>query len=104
MGGISIWQLIIIVSVLLIYFLPSIIAVKKDHKNMASILLINMFLGWSLIGWLVAIVWAIKKTESVVIATSNVSNADELEKLHNLKEKGILSEEEFEKQKVNLIG
>jgi TM2 domain-containing membrane protein YozV len=34
---------------------------------------------------------------------SGVSNADELEKLYNLKEKGILTEEEFQAKKSKLI-
>lgn len=34
---------------------------------------------------------------------NGTSNADELEKLYNLKEKGIISEEDFQKKKSKLI-
>ena len=46
-----------------LYFLPSIIGFKK--KNHLSILLLNIFLGWSIIGWVVALVWAAAGEESI---------------------------------------
>jgi hypothetical protein len=42
---------------LVIYFLPAIWAYRKNRKNKLSILLLNIFLGWTLIGWVVALVW-----------------------------------------------
>jgi Superinfection immunity protein len=39
-----------------LYFLPSIIAHNK--RDFAAILLLNLFLGWTVIGWIVALVWA----------------------------------------------
>jgi hypothetical protein len=41
------------------YFVPSIIALVKKKRNMAAIILVNVFLGWSVIGWIVALVWAV---------------------------------------------
>ncbi|WP_375141990.1 superinfection immunity protein [Pedobacter sp.] len=46
----------ILILVGVIYFLPTIIGWKKH--NIASIMLLNLFLGWTFIGWVVAIVWA----------------------------------------------
>jgi len=43
---------------LAIYFLPWIIARNREHTNEAAIFFLNLFLGWSLIGWVVAFVWA----------------------------------------------
>ncbi|HET7441721.1 MAG TPA: superinfection immunity protein [Terriglobales bacterium] len=42
----------------LIYFLPTIVALVRHKQNVVSILLLNLFLGWTLIGWIVALVWA----------------------------------------------
>ena len=42
------------------YFLPSIIALARSKRDTAAILLLNLFLGWTLIGWVVALVWAVK--------------------------------------------
>ena len=44
----------------LMYFLPSIIALAKSKRDLLAIFLINLFLGWSVIGWIVALVWAAK--------------------------------------------
>ncbi len=37
------------------YFLPSIVAATRHYNNLASILVINIFLGWTVIGWVVAL-------------------------------------------------
>jgi hypothetical protein len=42
------------------YFLPSIIAVARSKRDTLAIFLLNFFLGWSVIGWVVALVWAAK--------------------------------------------
>jgi hypothetical protein len=41
---------------ILLYFLPSIIG--RDKKDATGIFLVNFFLGWTLIGWVVALLWA----------------------------------------------
>jgi hypothetical protein len=40
-----------------LYFLPSIIGYKK--KNFMAIFLLNLLLGWTFIGWVAALVWAV---------------------------------------------
>ncbi|HEY1801793.1 MAG TPA: superinfection immunity protein [Terriglobales bacterium] len=44
----------------LLYFLPSIIALAHSKRNTLAIFLLNFFLGWTFIGWIVALVWAVK--------------------------------------------
>jgi hypothetical protein len=41
---------------LLIYFLPSIIG--RHKANATAIFMLNLFLGWTFLGWVVALVWA----------------------------------------------
>jgi hypothetical protein len=41
-----------------LYFLPSIIAFSRVHKLAVTILIINFFFGWTLLGWVIALVWA----------------------------------------------
>ncbi|MBU3582375.1 superinfection immunity protein [Polynucleobacter sp. 15G-AUS-farblos] len=43
------------------YFLPFAIAFNKKRANTGAIFALNLFLGWSLIGWVVALVWALKE-------------------------------------------
>lgn len=40
------------------YFLPSIIAAARSHPNMVPIVVVNLFLGWLLVGWVIALAWA----------------------------------------------
>ena len=49
------------------YFLPSIIALARSKRDLLGIVLLNFFLGWTMIGWVVALVWALK-TDYIVVA------------------------------------
>lgn len=53
-----------LVTVPLLYMLPTIEAKLRGHTNIASIALVNFFLGWTLLGWVVALVWAFKRPEA----------------------------------------
>ncbi len=41
---------------LFVYFIPTIIGLRK--RNAVAIFMLNLFLGWTFIGWVVALVWA----------------------------------------------
>jgi len=41
------------------YFLPTLISWIRKHPNQTSIAILNLFLGWTFIGWVVALVWAV---------------------------------------------
>jgi hypothetical protein len=47
-----------IVLFLSIYFLPCIVAASKNHSQRDAIGILTFFLGWTFIGWVVALVWA----------------------------------------------
>lgn len=49
------------------YFLPTIIALIKSKRDAVAILLLNLFLGWSVIGWIIALVWAAKQDVPAVV-------------------------------------
>lgn len=42
----------------MLYFLPAIIAKDRRHHNYVAILILNIFLGWTFLGWVIALVWA----------------------------------------------
>jgi DNA-directed RNA polymerase subunit RPC12/RpoP len=50
----------VIIAGLAIYFLPTYIAVKRHHKNALAILALNLLLGWTFLGWVISLVWALK--------------------------------------------
>jgi apolipoprotein N-acyltransferase len=41
-----------------LYFLPSFFALKRKCRSRGAIVFINLILGWTLIGWLAAFIWA----------------------------------------------
>jgi len=49
---------IVICFLLACYFLPTIIAFARKHNNVAAIVIVNAFLGWSFIGWVVPLAWS----------------------------------------------
>ena len=54
-GGAAFFVLII---GLAFYFLPSIIGAVRKVPNIGSVVVINFFLGWTLVGWVVALAMA----------------------------------------------
>ncbi len=45
---------------LVLYFVPSVVASRRNHPNLGTISLLNIFTGWTGIGWLVVMVWAFR--------------------------------------------
>jgi hypothetical protein len=42
----------------LLYFLPTVIALIRGHLSGLAIFLLNLFLGWTLLGWIIALIWS----------------------------------------------
>jgi hypothetical protein len=51
----------LIVCASVLYCLPTIIALASGHPRIVSIGLLNILLGWSVPGWVMALVWAVSK-------------------------------------------
>lgn len=47
---------------LLLYFAPTLVAMVRGHHNAFAIFLTNLLLGWSVIGWFVALIWSFTAT------------------------------------------
>ena len=121
MGRIGATELLVVgIPLIAIYFLPSLIALSRKKTNGAAIILLNFFLGWTFIGWIVSLIWAcLKHNETHTIVVNNTpyvkdensllqkNDFDEklnsLQKLKDLLDSGILSQEEFEQQKSKLL-
>lgn len=41
------------------YPAPTIIAMARGHERRVAVFLINLFLGWTIVGWIAALVWAV---------------------------------------------
>jgi hypothetical protein len=43
---------------LVCYFIPAIVASCRHHDATGQIIVLNIFLGWTFTGWVIALVWA----------------------------------------------
>lgn len=60
-------------SALILYFAPTITALRRGHPNSTGIIIVDLFLGWTLVGWVVAFAWS-----HSAIAGKQALNASEL--------------------------
>lgn len=51
--------LVIFLVFALIYFYPSIVAYYRKHRQTQAIITLNIFLGWTFVGWVAALVWSL---------------------------------------------
>jgi hypothetical protein len=42
----------------IIYFIPAANAYSRKHKSAAAITAANLFFGWTILGWLLCLVWS----------------------------------------------
>lgn len=63
--------LILIGIVLFLYFLPTYIAIKRDHDSQLAILLLNLILGWTLFVWIVVFIWSLSAGGKVMVIESS---------------------------------
>lgn len=53
----------ILVLFALLHFLPTLIALARGHHNGFAIFLTNLLLGWTVIGWVIALIWSVTASE-----------------------------------------
>ena len=64
------WEVELILFLLLglpVYFAPTIIAAIRKTRKFVAILILNLLAGWTVVGWVASLVWAIvadKKTNN----------------------------------------
>lgn len=123
----------------ILYALPSIVAFMRGHAYRWVILPINLVAGWTLLGWVGSMVWAIWPAEKALldpvvgsvtgVGDRNIGDAlgevdrnrdrvgdvqssagqlttsqlDQLERLGRLKAQGVLTEDEFARQRAALM-
>lgn len=51
-----------------LYMLPVMVAIRRKRSPLLSIALLNLFLGWTAIGWLAAYMWARHPTAAGLVA------------------------------------
>lgn len=47
------------VCLIIVYFIPALVGRKK--RNSSAIMLSNLFFGWTGLGWIICLIWAVTK-------------------------------------------
>lgn len=50
-----------------LYFLPAIVAFARGKRDAGAILVLNLLLGWTAIGWVIALVWALRQDAPIAV-------------------------------------
>ena len=62
-AGLSAFVIILIIIAgfggLAVYFIPTVIALARHKRSALAIFAVNLFFGWSFIGWVAALVWSL---------------------------------------------
>jgi hypothetical protein len=56
------------------YFFPTIVALGKGYRNVGVMLLFNLFFGWTILGWLIALICAANVKETISTPATNPKN------------------------------
>ncbi|MGH7934128.1 MAG: superinfection immunity protein [Candidatus Binataceae bacterium] len=49
--------------VTLAYFLPTAAAINRHHPAFHSVFILNLFFGWTIVGWFAALSWATRREQ-----------------------------------------
>ena len=57
------WEFLLVLMFFFVYFVPTIVAYSRRHRNTLAIFILNLFAGYTLFGWVAAMIWAVYKPE-----------------------------------------
>lgn len=58
MGSLSLSHWFLLAIALCLYFAPTLVAIRRLHVSRSGIAVVNLFLGWTFLGWVGALAWA----------------------------------------------
>lgn len=72
--------IVIFALIVFVYFIPVTVAMYREEANTAQVFVVNLFFGWSLLGWVIALVMALRSpppTTTVIIREEVTKNEKE---------------------------
>lgn len=54
------------------YWIPTIIAVRRKHESKMAIAVVNFFFGWTFVGWILSLIWALSRAGSAAVSMQTV--------------------------------
>ena len=59
----------VVILMIAAYFGPTLVAILRKRQNVGAIFALNLFLGWTVLGWIIAFVWSLTATPTVIVQT-----------------------------------
>jgi hypothetical protein len=60
MASHSVFEIVVLVLAVVLYFLPALIADRRRRHDLLIIALFNAVIGWTVLGWLLALYWSVQ--------------------------------------------
>lgn len=60
----------IFATLFILYWLPTIIAIARQAHSALGVFLLNLFLGWTVLGWVIALLWSLaadNRTHEIIV-------------------------------------
>lgn len=77
-GGAAVGGLMLLAFLLGLYFLPALIALSRNHRQVGPIIVLDLLLGWTLIGWVGALIWSMTTPAPPVVINAAAAAAPAL--------------------------
>lgn len=105
--SLSFGAILLLAVAFIIYFVPTIVSQWRLHHNATAISILNLVLGWTFLGWVVALIWSFSAVAKPAVAKPAEPVKDDkysaLERLGSLKDKGLISDQEFDQEKAKIL-
>jgi hypothetical protein len=63
---------LIVFAAVAVYLLPAIIAYRRGHSSRHAIAFINLFAGWTVLAWIICLIWSLANKGQSVTIINNV--------------------------------
>ena len=73
----SLAAILVLLFVLAVYLIPTIIAFARGHASKWGIGVLNIVLGWSLVFWVVALIWSLSNKGQYQTTIVNVGSGNQ---------------------------
>lgn len=58
---------ILIILTIALYFIPTFVAYRRQHSKISAIFVLNLLLGWAVLGWIIALIWSYTEDNNLII-------------------------------------
>lgn len=96
----SIYYIFISGCLFTIYMKPTMSASEKNHPQKGAVMWLNILFGWTIIGWIVLLIWM---NPSSAPAAAKLVPSDNLTELKSLLDSGIITQEDYDRKKQEIL-